>query len=58
MRRGDDSWIRTRWNLKRGDEGYRGVFVERPGAGVEQDPFQDLDLRGPAFSFEVKVLQD
>jgi len=58
MRRGDGSWIGTRWNLKRGAEGYRGVFVERPGAGAGQDPVQPLDHRTPAFNYKVRVLQD
>ena len=57
MRRGDGSWIQTRWNLKRGAEGYRGVFAERLGAGVNQEP-QAPSRFTPAFNFKVKVLQD
>jgi PAS domain-containing protein len=57
MRRGDGSWIQTRWNLKRGAEGYRGVFAERLGAVVNQEP-QAPSRFTPAFNFKVKVLQD
>jgi PAS domain-containing protein len=57
MHRGDGSWIQTRWNMKRGAEGYRGVFAERLGVSVDQDPVQAPDQFTPAFSFKVKILQ-
>jgi len=31
LRRGDGAWIHTRWTLKRGSSGYRGIFTEVPG---------------------------
>jgi len=34
LKRGDGAWIRTRWTLKRGPEGYRGVFMEIPAAAA------------------------
>jgi PAS domain-containing protein len=44
LRKADGTWIRTRWTLKRGEEGYRGVFMAlSPGAG---DPLPDGDLAG------------
>jgi PAS domain-containing protein len=42
LRKADGTWIRTRWTLKRGEEGYRGVFMALPqGAGAPQ-PASDL----------------
>jgi hypothetical protein len=58
MRRGDLTWIQTRWNLKRGAEGYRGVFAERLGVTADEDPVQAPGHFTPAFNFKVKVLQD
>jgi PAS domain-containing protein len=55
MRKGDGSWIRTRWNLKRGPEGYRGMFTETPGkAAAAPDPGRAT----PRFDFRVSVLQE
>ena len=54
MRKGRDAWIVTRWDLKRGAEGYRGVFSERPAV----DEARALECPAPRFSFQVKVLQD
>ena len=34
MRRGDGTWIRTRWTLKRCEGGYRGLFIAVAGAYV------------------------
>jgi len=32
MHRGDGAWIRTRWTLKRCEDGYRGIFMAVAGA--------------------------
>jgi PAS domain-containing protein len=57
MRKGDGSWITTRWNMKKGSEGYRGVFSERPEAPAATDT-QAPGQATPSFSFKVQVLQD
>ena len=55
MRKGDGSWIRTRWNLKRGPEGYRGMFTGIPGpAGTAPDPGR----AAARFDYWVRVLQE
>jgi len=56
LRRGDGSWIRTRWTLKKDREGLRGIFTELPGsltAAVEDAPSSNSP--GPRFRFTVKV---
>lgn len=55
MRKGDGSWIRTRWNLKRGAEGYRGVFTRIPSGPCAPD---DAGRAAPRFDFLVRVLQE
>ncbi|MDR3671907.1 MAG: PAS-domain containing protein [Holophaga sp.] len=57
MRKGDGSWIATRWNMKKGAEGYRGVFSERPGRSAPGDG-QAPEQATPSFNFKVQVLQD
>jgi len=58
MRKGDGSWIATRWNMKRGAEGYRGVFTDNPraaGAGRAEDmPGNAV----PRFQFKVRISQE
>ncbi len=56
LRRRDGAWIATRWNLKRGAGGYRGVFTEIPQPrGVDGSP----DLEQPArFNYQVQVLEE
>jgi PAS domain-containing protein len=34
LRRGDGAWLRTRWTLKRCEDGYRGLFTAIAGAYV------------------------
>jgi PAS domain-containing protein len=58
MRKGDGSWILTRWNLKRGTEGYRGVFTEIPGVIPSGDDAQAPGFKAPRFNFKVQVLQE
>jgi PAS domain-containing protein len=56
MHKSDDSWILTRWNMKRGAEGYRGVFSELPApSGDAGTPSPDRFT--PLFNFQVKVLE-
>jgi PAS domain-containing protein len=58
MKRGDGEWILTRWNLKRGTGGYRGIFTELPApprpAPAPQPP---VDLAAQ-FSFKIQVYQE
>jgi hypothetical protein len=56
MRKGDGSWILTRWNMKRGSEGYRGVFTGMPGAKGAQDELTS-GKAAPRFNFLVRNLQ-
>jgi PAS domain-containing protein len=58
MRRGDGSWTLTRWNLKRGSEGYRGVFTELPRVTPAADDAQAPGEFTPRFSYKVKVIQE
>jgi len=54
LRRSDGSWIRTRWNLKKGMEGLQGIFTEltgEPAAG--STPAHGSP--GPRFCYDVKV---
>jgi len=55
MKRGDGSWILTRWNLKRGTGGYRGIFTQiLPHPGSEQSLELDLPAR---FDYQVRVVE-
>jgi PAS domain S-box-containing protein len=57
MRKGDGSWLLTRWNLNRGLEGYRGVFTGiQPDARAEE-PGDSLPKATPRFNFLVRILQ-
>lgn len=58
MRKGDGSWILTRWNLKRGIAGYRGVFTGIPGDTPAEELAPSPGKAAPRFNFLVKVLQD
>lgn len=55
LRRGDGTWVRTRWNVKRGTEGYRGIFSEAPAPAQGGDEAPPPDSFSPRFSFKVKV---
>jgi hypothetical protein len=57
MLRGDGSWITTRWNMKKGSEGYRGVFSECPEGPAPSDSHAPART-APSFNFRVQVLQD
>ena len=57
MRKGDGSWILTRWNLKRGIEGYRGVFIGIPWDARAEEPDHPFRKATPRFNFLVKILQ-
>ena len=56
LRRSDGSWIRTRWNLKKGMEGLQGIFTEltgEPAAAAGSTPAHGSP--GPRFCYDVKV---
>jgi len=55
LRRGDGTWVRTRWNVKRGTEGYRGIFSEAPPPDEGEAEAPSPDGFSPQFSFKVKV---
>ncbi len=56
LRRRDGAWIPTRWNLKRGTGGYRGIFTETPLPGASDG---SPDLEQPAqFNYQVQVLEE
>jgi len=57
MHKGDGSWIATRWNMKRGAEGYRGVFTESaPAAGGAEEELPGGSV--PRFQFKVRISQE
>jgi len=56
LRRADGSWINTRWDMKRGAEGYRGVFTEVPGAPAVEGP--DASRAAVRFNYVVGVFQE
>ena len=58
MHKGDGSWTLTRWNLKRGSEGYRGVFTEQPRMTPAADDAQTPEGFTPRFNYKVKVIQE
>jgi PAS domain-containing protein len=49
--RGDGGWILTRWNLKRGTGGYRGIFTEVQAP----DPGRPRVDPGARFNYKVQV---
>jgi PAS domain-containing protein len=56
MRKGDGSWLRTRWSLKRGKDGYRGIFLEtsQPLASAEAPAHYQYPT-APSYRFDVKL---
>lgn len=56
MRKGDGSWILTRWNLKRGIDGYRGVFIGIPWDARAEEPEHPFRKATPRFNFLVRIL--
>jgi len=57
LRKGDGSWIQTRWSMKRGEEGYRGVFTGVPAGSAAPAEAEAPGRLTPRFNFLVKVLQ-
>jgi hypothetical protein len=58
LSRGDGTWIQTRWNLKRGTGGYRGIFT-----GIAPARGPEAGLQPPAegagkFNYKIQVLQE
>lgn len=57
MRRGCGSWVKTLWNMKRDDEGYRGIFTELAGGDAPAEDGGDTGRAGARFNYQVRVLQ-
>ena len=55
LRKGDGSWIWTRWTLKRGGEGLRGIFTELPGSAEPAAEAPASSAPNPRFSYTVRL---
>jgi hypothetical protein len=58
MQTGRGGWVLTRWNLKRGTGGYRGIFTELPPPpGRAPVPEPPVD-QAAQFNFKIQVHQE